>query len=278
MFGYVTIHQPELKFREYDFYRSYYCGLCHRLGQKCGPLGRLSLTYDMTFLTLLLTSLYESADQPEKVRCIAHPVMPHVERSNRYTDYAADMNLLLTRYKCLDDWQDDHDLIKRSYAGLLGSEVKRIEDAYPKKAALIRDRLAALSECEKRGEMQSDLPAGIFGEITAEIFAYQSDVWEETLREMGFYLGKFIYLADAYEDLEKDIKSGSYNPLVELSKEEDYETACEKTLTMMIAHSCQAFERLPIIENIDILRNILYAGVWTRYRIARQKKEEQKNV
>ena len=99
----------------------------------------------------------------------------------------------------------------------------------------------------------------------AELFLYRQDQWEPTLRRMGFYLGKFIYLMDAYEDLEEDLKKGRYNPLRELKDREDYEQTCEKILKLMMAEASRAFERLPILKDAEILRNILYAGVWTRY-------------
>ncbi len=277
MFGYVTIHKPELKFREFDYYRSYYCGLCHTLKSKADNFGRLSLTYDMTFLTLLLTSLYESEDEAVSRRCIVHPLQKHEERINEYTEYAADMNLLLTWYKCMDDWADDRDFFRLNYAAILQPQVRKIEQRYPQKAAVIREKLQFLSEFEKRNEQEVDLPSGLFGELTAEIFAYREDEWNDLLREMGFYLGKFIYLTDAYEDLEKDVKKNRYNPLAQFKDLPDYEEKCHQLLTMMMARCCQAFECLPIIENADILRNILYAGVWTRYRLTRQKKEESKN-
>ncbi len=94
---------------------------------------------------------------------------------------------------------------------------------------------------------------------------------------MGFYLGKFIYLMDAYEDIEEDIRTGNYNPFKELYAEEDFEGTVHKILTMMMAECCRAFERLPVVENIDIIRNILYSGVFAKYDIISRKRRE-KNV
>ena len=104
MFGYVLINKPELKFKEYDIYKSYYCGLCHTLKKRHGIVGQISLTYDMTFLTLLLTSLYEPDITEERHRCISHPLSKHLMVSSQYTDYVADMNIILAYYKSLDDW------------------------------------------------------------------------------------------------------------------------------------------------------------------------------
>ena len=99
-------------------------------------------------------------------------------------------------------------------------------------------------------------------------------MWEKDLRVIGFFLGKFIYIMDAYEDLEEDLKERNYNPLRELSKSKNYEEKCREILCMMIAESSAAFEKLPCLLDADILRNILYAGVWTKYNKLQKKKEE----
>ena len=115
--------------------------------------------------------------------------------------------------------------------------------------------------------------SGTFGTLLAELFAYREDVWEQTLRRMGFFLGKFIYILDAYDDLEEDRKNGAYNPLLAKSTEEGFDDWCRRILTMMMAECCSAFEMLPIVTNIEILRNILYAGVWTKYDAVRAARE-----
>ena len=122
------------------------------------------------------------------------------------------------------------------------------------------------------------MAAGLTGEALGEIYAYKDDIWSEDLRQLGFYLGKFIYLMDAYEDLEKDKKSGNYNPYKFIGDLPEFDKTAEDILTMMAASASKAFEKLPILENVDILRNILYDGVWTRYRkMQEQKKKSEDN-
>ena len=119
---------------------------------------------------------------------------------------------------------------------------------------------------EKHDEQNADIMAGIFGEIMAELFVFRHDEWEAALRKIGFFLGKFIYLMDAYEDVEKDIKTGNYNPLKQIfPNNPDFADNCRELLTMMMAECSREFERLPILLYADILRNILYSGVWCRY-------------
>ena len=110
MFGYIVINQSEMKFKEYDVYRSYYCGLCQSLKERYGVLGQLSLNYDMTFILMLLTGLYEPEEQEAQCRCVAHPLEKHPTRRNLFTDYVADMTVLFSCYKAEDDWEDEHSL------------------------------------------------------------------------------------------------------------------------------------------------------------------------
>lgn len=265
MFGYVLINKPELKIREFEKYRSYYCGLCHALNDEYGSFGRLTLNYDMTFLVMLLSDLYDEEDKTEYGRCIVHPVHKHCSRINEITEYCADMCVLLTYYKCADDWYDEKKLSKRIWAGRLKSKCRKIAEKHPEKAELVKNKLLLLAEMEKEEVTHIDKTARIFGELMAAIFVYKEDEWKNDLYKVGFYLGKYVYLLDAYEDIEEDIKSGSYNPFKGIYENEDFEQHVLNLLLMMIGECTDAFERLPLVENVEILRNILYSGVWSRF-------------
>lgn len=280
MFGYIIINKPELKFREFDIYHSYYCGFCQTLKNEYGSVSQLSLSYDMTFLIMLLTSLYEPEDKILSCRCIAHPLEKHCCRTNDYTKYCSDMNLLLTYYKCIDDWQDEHKVTRLLYSKALISKIKQIEQAYPQKSDLLRNRMKAISEYESSSNTNLDKIAGLFGDIMAEVFAMKTDEWEPVLRHMGFYFGKFIYIMDAYDDIEKDIKSGNYNPLKPQWEHQpsDFASYCHSILTMMMSECCKYFELLPLIQDASILRNILYSGVWTRYELVTAKRNRKEDV
>ena len=118
--------------------------------------------------------------------------------------------------------------------------------------------------------------SGIFGHIMEEIFAYRQDEWERSLRRMGFYLGKFIYLLDAYDDVEEDVKKENYNPFSKDYIIKGFDDRIKNMLLLMMAETCREFEKLPIIKYADILRNILYSGVWCRFEsISRKRREER---
>ncbi len=275
MFGYVTINKEELKLREFELYNSYYCGLCRKLKARYGNIGLASLSYDMTFLVVLLTGLYEPKTGIKGFKCIAHPFEKRPARINKITDYVTDMSIVLAYYKSKDDWVDDKEYIKLLYSKLLEGKCENIKGKYSKKVEKIDGLLKELRNREKASEDDIDIMAGMFGKVMAEVFAYKEDVWEKSLEKIGFYLGKFVYIMDAYEDIEEDIENGNYNPFLNYYKEGDFEEKTYKLLTMMMAECSKEFEMLPIISNAEILRNILYSGVWNRYEIIRKKRQEK---
>ena len=273
MFGYIIVNKPEMKFKEFDLYQSYYCGLCKSLKDAYGRMGQMTLSYDMTFVILLLTSLYEPETVMTATRCAAHPLKRHCRRINQFSEYGADMNLLLAYYKCLDDWEDERKADRKAMALALGRKFQKAAQKYPQKEQIIRKNMNLIHECEKRMCLDFDLASGCFGEIMAEIFAWRRDEWEKELRHMGFFLGKFIYLMDAFEDVEQDQKTGNYNVFLKEYGQAGFSQKAEKILSMMMAECARAFERLPIVENTEILRNILYSGVWCRYELVKYRRE-----
>lgn len=276
MFGYVTVNRPEMKVKEFDRYRSFYCGLCHELRAVYGPVGQATLTYDMTFLVILLTGLYEPETRESECRCLVHPVGKHPVAQNEFSRYGAEMNLLLAYYNSLDKWNDEKKLYGLTAAKVLQRKCRAIERKYPRQAEAVKRSLEALSQIESGKEATIDEAARCTGELLAELFVYREDMWAETLRKVGFYLGKFIYLCDAWEDLEKDLEKGLFNPFARLKGKEEFEEQCAGILTSMMAECAMEFEKLPIVEEIEILRNILYSGVWMRYDAALQEKRQKK--
>ncbi|MBQ7920271.1 MAG: hypothetical protein IJ324_10080 [Lachnospiraceae bacterium] len=272
MFGYVIVNKAELKFKEYDVYRSYYCGLCHCLRDKYGLKGSATLSYDMTFLLMLLTALYEPEEVCAKCNCVLHPFEKQQYRTSVMGEYVADMNVLLTYLKCLDDWEDDKKLHRLMFSKLLEGKTKDRQKLYMDKVRRIQMLMHTISENEKKNLDDVDAMASLFGQVMGEIVACREDEWTEGLKKLGFYLGEFIYVMDAYEDVEEDIKKGRYNPLKKKYDQPDFEESCRTVLTMMMAECCREFEKLPIIDHADILRNILYSGVWCKYEAIREKR------
>lgn len=274
MFGYVVVNKPELKFKEYDIYHSYYCGLCKVLKEKYGARAQISLNFDLNFISILLSGLYEPETKVEQRRCIVHPMKKHLTRYNECVDYAAKMTIVLTYFKCEDDWQDERKVSKQAYKKLINKAYQEVKDEYPDKVAKIEACLQEINLSEKQDKVNLDEISNHFGKVMGEICAYKNDEWYDELYHLGFYLGKFIYFIDAYEDIESDLKKGTFNPFKELYQTDDFENRSKEILELMISEATMAFERLPIIENASLIRNILYGGVWTRYEMVKQKRLE----
>ncbi len=277
MFGYIQIHQSELKMKDYDKYRSYYCGLCHILKQRYGRKGQMLLNYDMTFLAVLLDGLYEKQLKEERRRCVVHPVASHKETTaDEITAYAADMTVMLAWQKALDDWHDEKKASARALMLLLGKDYRTLRERYPRQAHMLEKCVKQLSVYEHEGEADIDLVSGLTGRFLGEMFVWKEDIWQEELRTMGFYLGKFVYLMDAYDDLEKDQKNNRYNILKDTAIDAgtDFDEAVRSMLEDMMSPAARAFERMPILRNVDILRNILYSGVWVKCAAVRGRRQQ----
>jgi hypothetical protein len=276
MFGYVVANREELVPRDLQTYQACYCGLCRMLKKYYGQAGRITLTYDMTFLILLLTSLYEPECTEGSGRCIVHPVRPRTFWQNRFTRYAADMNVVLAYYNCMDDWQDDRNILSLSEAKFLEKKVRMLEKEYPRQCGAIVRGLSELSQIEKAAATGPDAGANCFGDLMGELFVFTEDNWSGSLRRTGAALGRFIYMMDAWTDVEDDIKKNRYNPLLPMYGDADFEEQCKGILTMYIGECAGEFEKLPLVQDIEILRNILYSGVWTKYAITQKKAEQRK--
>ena len=276
MFGYININQKELSDESKKAYQSYYCGLCRKLKSNCGTKGQMLLNYDMTFLIVLLTGLYELENEEVEFTCPLHPTKKRTAWWNEATDYAADMNVILAYYNMLDDWKDEKSYTKRAFAKMLDKDYQRIMEKYPHQVTAIEQFMEKQAQAERENEKNLDIVAGLTGEMTGEIFAWKKDVWEEELKTLGFYLGKFIYIMDAYEDIDEDIKKKSYNPLILAADKDDenFDTFCKLLLTSMMSECAKSFERLPILLHADILRNVLYSGVWSKYEYLQLKKKK----
>ncbi len=275
MLGNIKVNQDELKGKDLRKYREYYCGVCRDIKKHSGQFPRAFLTYDMTFLAILLSSLEEAEEQKTEKRCSLHPFRKTVSIQNEWTGYAADMNVLLVYYNLMDDWIDEKKLNSRAAAGMMGRSFRKIKEQYPVQVQAVETYLEELHKVEKEDSGDLDRAAGLTGNFFAVLFSEPDTLWKEELRVIGFYLGKWIYLMDAWTDVEEDRKRGNYNPFASMAEKEDFDEKAHGILMMMAAEAARAFERLPIVENVDILRNILYSGIWSTYAKKQQEKKSE---
>ena len=276
MFGFIIANMDALRPEELSRYRGAYCGLCRSLQARHGELSRLTLSYDMSFLTLLLTAMYEPEEEHSARRCMMHPTRPGEYWRSRFSDYAADMTVLLAYYNALDDWKDDRRALALAESKVLKKHCDEAAQRWPEQAKALETCMTHLAEIEARREDDPDAAANAFGTLMGALFSPEDDpYWQGRLRAFGTALGRFLYLMDACVDRERDRKKGSYNPLLVTECADLSEEEVVSLLKQLMGECCAAFETLPIVRDTGILRNILYSGVWTQYAMEKARREKR---
>lgn len=267
MFGYVRINKMDLTFREYEHYKAYYCGLCKYLKRNHTELSRMTINYDITFLIVLLSSIYQPSAQVFHEKCIVDPVKKKKHIINEITEYAASMNILLAYYKLEDDVNDEGDIKSRLVRRAYRKSFKTAYDKYPQKADFIKACLGELRSLEEDQSTSIDQTSNCFARLLEEIFDYKDDEYRDRLRKVGFNIGKYIYIMDAYEDLDQDLEKGRYNPFSSYKDDrEGLKVRVDKLIGMTLARLEEAILDLDIKVNKSIIDNIIYSGVYLRYK------------
>ncbi|MCB6994108.1 DUF5685 family protein [bacterium 210820-DFI.6.37] len=285
MLGYVTADKPELKMREFEVYTGYYCGICKSIARRYGQLPRMVLSYDAAFLALLLAGLDGEEDAPSREHCVIHPVKKKTIVQNQAVDYAADVMLILAWFKLLDDAHDEGKLFARAAARALKGIYRKLRRERPGLCGRIEEDLASLTrlEAEKCGNL--DQAAETFAKIMEAIFE-EGPLPEgfregEALRRIGYHLGKWIYLMDAIDDIEDNIESGAYNPLLYRfdyrTGEEDFRgrimETCRFNLLCYLGEIGKAADLLSLKKNRGVIENIVYKGLLRRTESMTQNSE-----
>lgn len=263
MFGYIAPDQNELKVRELKAYRAYYCGLCRAVKKNYGEAARLTLNYDCTFFAMLLSALTEHREEPFFQGHCAYKLFLQKRPIAAYTEalgFAADYEILLSYYKLRDDWSDEKRLRGAVGSAALFSSLKRAKRRNPALAATVEEGLGKLHALERENCAELDAPADTFGAMlrSAVELAPGLDAPDRlAAKTLAYNIGKWIYLADAWDDLEKDRKSGAYNPF--LAAEADRERAAFN-LHFSLNEAVNAYELLDLKSNRGVLDNIMYVG------------------
>lgn len=283
MFGYVTPLKAEMKIKDWARFKCYYCGLCCHIKKEFGNIPRMSLNYDMTFLGLLLDALNPEEIKVLKHRCVLHPTEKKtVIANNKALSYAAAMNISLFYYKLLDDVQDDKN-IKSTLLSMLLLPYKR---KFSSSITVINDSISQylnkLSILENSKSFSSideicDPFSSLVGIIMRDYPYELNDDCPElrnTLYNLGYSIGKWIYLIDALDDLKSDIEKKKFNPLAFLYNKESlsYDEFIELIKPKMeftilnCGYTCREnLEKLNLARNKDILYNIIELGLMDKY-------------
>lgn len=262
MFGFIRPYEKDLTEDEKERYRSLYCGLCRELNDSYGTAGRLCLNNDMTFLTMLLGSLYEPEEQKTQTVCPLHPFKRHPETKTAFTRYAADMTIVLAYYKAEDDWADEKKAAGKQYARVLRKSYQTVRDKWPLVCQTVDACISSIREIETDDHAQPEKAANYSGKMLSSVFAVKNDYFRQQMGDLGFYLGKFIYMMDAAVDYRRDKKKGCYNPLQRMGVMPE---EAREIIRQPLGQAADIFETLPLVQDVNIMRNILYSGVWQQY-------------
>lgn len=295
MLGYVRIYKPDMKVREYELYCGYYCGICKYIGKEYGQFPRMALSYDAAFLAVLLDSVIADPDRPSREHCIVHHINKRTVVRNESIAFAGDLMLILAWFKLLDDAHDDGKTSAKAAALLLRPIYRKLEKKYPDFCKGIATHLSELSALEETHCASLDAAAEAFAKIMEVIFREGASCLHETFAEIGYHLGKWIYLIDALDDIEENIENKTYNPLlyrfdyrgmVSGSSERADETADEFrsrirdrasfNLFHYLAIISEKIESLDIKKNKGIIENVVYFGMNNKTREILEHKETKK--
>lgn len=265
LFGYVAASLQELDQTQRQRYMGAYCGICRAIGRRASGPSRLALNYDMVFLALLLSSLYEPEETTAQGRCLLHPLSARPCLSGPTVDYAADMNVALAFFSADDHWRDNHRPDALALRTLLKRHYPAIAKQYPRQCQAITGCISRLSQLEQDRCPNPDMPANCFGQLMGELFTWRQDRWTPYLREMAMALGRFIYFMDAAVDYRQDCRRGNYNPFAAMDTPPD-PARWEQYLVLEMGRCTRIYEMLPLVQDKALLDNILYSGVWIAYR------------
>lgn len=264
MFGYIRVSKGDLKVKEYEFYKAVYCTLCKTMGREYSLLSRFTLSYDFTFLALLNMSLKDGCDAVEKKHCVFNPLKKCIFcKSDNDIKLPAAAAVILNYYKVLDNIQDEKGLKKLGFIlvkPLFKAPYKKAARKYPDIDKIVFDYITEQNAAESNINCELDKAADPTAKMLSELFKILSDdkSQKRVLERLGYCIGRYVYLIDAYCDLEDDIKHNSFNPL---KSRENPKQLIKEQLYFCINEGCKAFELLDIKKYKDILGNILYLGL-----------------
>ena len=276
MFGYISIERQELRVKEYETYKALYCGLCRHLGKTYGVFAKFVLNYDLTFVTLISAALSKRIPCYERKRCRVNPLKKcsYCKDDGEVQSLAAAATVALFDLKVEDNIKDGN-LFNRLCFGF----VRLFSKWWTKKAYKIHPRLKPIvdgyreeqtlaekdPDCglDKASEPTAKVVSGILSLIECE------EKYRFVLERMGYCLGKWIYLCDAADDIEKDIKKGNFNPIIkDLLGAKDIKQATRDRVEPLMNNcwtECAKYsELLEFYKFKSIIDNILYEGLQKR--------------
>lgn len=265
MLGYVRAYRPEMKFKDFDAYKGVYCSLCKTIGKRYGLIARLTLSYDFTFLAIIRMAVSEEKFKMCPSRCSFNPLKKCYDcsRDNAELEYTADASMLTFYFKIKDNIADSGFFKKflckmiMPYANHIYKKAKRNN---PEIAARLSDLMEAQARLEQ-DEASLDEAADISAKMLSAMLVDKTGSSDSTaLGRLGYYLGRWVYIIDAVDDCEDDIKGGSFNPLKKKFGTPNYKQYCEEMLSLTVGEALNELDKLKIYRFKAIIENVLIYG------------------
>lgn len=272
LFGYIKCYQPELKVKEYELYKSFYCGLCKQLKKSYGLLSTFTLSYEFSFLALLQASLSDSCININKTqKCSVNPLKKITCCTNSdFLEYSANIAMIMLYHKIKDNISDSQISKKIKYLSALPiSKIyyKKAQKELPEIASSISINMTLQQNLETTNTKSLDeicFPsANSLAIVFENLLSEKSE--KRVLNRLGYFLGRWIYLIDALDDFVDDQKSGCYNVLLSNGFGKENTNQAVKfiypSLNMTLSEIVHAYELLSVRRFKPILDNILYMGL-----------------
>ncbi len=272
MFGYVRPFKPEMKVRDFESFRAMYCGLCHTLKARYGFGSRMLLSYDMCFMALLMSGVTSCGIKTCQKRCIVSPFRKRAcVHENLALDFAADCSVILSYWKLRDSAQDERgmkSLRARLVAGFLKRKYQKASEELPDFATAVEQGIRQLDSLERANTPSLDRAADAFAAMMREAAAgLQDEKIRRPMEQLLYHVGRWVYITDAWDDLQDDLKSGSYNAIIARFEVETPEGLAEAkeavrlTLLQSAQTAAAASELLDLGRSEPVVKNILYMGL-----------------
>ncbi|MDE5617082.1 MAG: hypothetical protein K2I78_04760 [Clostridia bacterium] len=288
MFGYVVPDKLNMFMKDYYSYRAFYCGLCKSIGKRCSQLMRIGTTYDMTFLNVLAHAVADEELEMKSGTCVLNRVQKKLMGcDDEITRKVVDISTILAHYKCIDDIRDDKSMFKKFVDGaIIKKHYKRAAKLYPALDAYIKEEYERLAALESEKCESVDRVADCFAMIMTKIGEVAlGEKYDESLRNLMYNLGKWVYCADAVDDVDDDFKKGKYNPFLQGYEYKDKATFLEdnKEKLEFVLMSCynsilNDFDKIQVKKYEGILTNVLWYGMLNSTRELLRRTEKCKKV
>ncbi len=271
MYGYVTPVKEQMNLADFALYRAFYCGICKATGRMFGQLPRFTTNYDIVFLSVLLHDFLVQEVRFESKGCVCNPFKKKTTVcSNPLLDKIVETNIILSYYKMIDGVLDKEGFKKSIAKSMLKKHYNKAKKSSPGIDAVISKRYNMLYEMEKKNLAGLDRVADCFAMILQDVAAdILKEKASEPILKLCYNVGKFVYLADALDDIDEDFREKRYNPFLAVYPEyenrrqyfEKYKSELEFTVAVTVNRAIECFNSMVFTQSSDLLKNIVHKGL-----------------